>query len=383
MVRNFFTRPGAFLDGLVVAVAVAAEAEIVLGGFAGPRWLLVSAVPLYTLPLLMRHRWPWGAPLFAVVLQVLTSYLDVPGGQRETWGVVAYALALWVFAAHNPVWRATFGLLAGQLGIVLVTIEDTRVVTAESRSVALVCALVWLAGVVLRRRTLGAEEAERRAAALERDHQGAAEALVQERARIARELHDVVAHSVSVMTVQAGAARMWLDRDPQRATAPLLAVEETGRQALAELRRLLGILRSDADQGAPTPQPDVDNLPGLVETVREAGLPVTFGVTGSVRPLPPGLGLAIYRIVQEALTNALKHADASHVIVSLNYGPDLVRVEICDDGPPTSRRSTTPGHGLAGMRERALLYGGTLSAGPCPDRTGYLVRADLPIEESR
>ena len=371
-----------FFDGLVVAVAVAAEAEIVLGDLAGPRWLLVSAVPLYTMPLLLRHRWPMAAPLFVVTVQLLTSYLDVSGGRREGWGVVAYALAFWVFAAHNRLPRALLGLAVGQLGIVLVTIEDVRVVPAESQSVALVGALVWLAGVALRRRTERLEQAEGRAAELERDHHDAAEALARERVRIARELHDVVAHSVSVMTVQAGAARMLLHHDPQRAVAPLLAVEETGRQALAELRRLLGILRPDAEEGTPAPQPGVDDLPALLETIRGAGLPVTLDVTGPVRPLSPGLGLAVYRIVQEGLTNALKHAGASRVTVALAYGPHSVTVEICDDGPSASRRPGTTGHGLTGMRERVTIYGGTLQAGPRPLGNGYVVRAALPVEEA-
>jgi signal transduction histidine kinase len=283
-VLSFLVHRWAFFDGLVVAVAVAAELEIVLGDLAGPRWLLVSAVPLYTLPLLLRRSWPLLAPLFVIGVQVLSSFLDVPGGERETWGVVAYVLAFWVFAAQNPLRHAVPGLAVGLLGVVVVTIEDVRVHPDESASVALVGALTWLAGVAIRQRSLRVDQAERRVAALEQDHRDASEAVVRERARIARELHDVVAHSVSVMTVQAGAARMLLDGDPQRAVAPLLAVEETGRQALAELRRLLGILRADADGVGLVPQPGMGDLPSLLGTLREAGLQVELAVEGTARP---------------------------------------------------------------------------------------------------
>ena len=381
VVSSFLGRRLAFFDGLVVAVAVAAELEILLGDLAGPRWLLVAAAPLYTLPLLVRHRWPMAAALFVVAIQVVSSYLDEPGGQRESWGVVAYALAFWVFAAYNPLPRALAGLAVAQLGIVLVTLEDIRVHPDESASVALVGALTWLAGAVLRRRSLWAEDAERRAGELERGHRDAAEAVALERARIARELHDVVAHSVSVMTVQAGAARMMLDGDPQRAVAPLLAVEETGRQALSELRRLLGILRADTEQSGLVPQPGLDDLPSLLDTVRDAGLPVVLEVSGAVRPVPPGLGLAVYRIVQEALTNTLKHAGASAVTVAVGYAAQRLTVEIRDDGRGTGGPRLGPsGHGLTGMRERAAIYGGTLEAGPPPGGNGYAVRATLPIE---
>jgi signal transduction histidine kinase len=380
-VRRWLGRHGVFFEGLVVTVAVAAELEVILGDLAGPRWLLVVAVPLYTLPLLARRRWPMAAALFVVGVQVVSSYLDEPGTDREAWGVVAYVLAFWVFASDNPLPQALLGLTAAELGIVLVTVEDVRVSAAESGSVALVGTMTWLAAAVLRQRSQRVDEAERRAAVLERDHHDAAEALARERARIARELHDVVAHSVSVMIVQAGAARMMLDGDAGRAVAPLLAVEETGRQALSELRRLLGILRSDAEQSRPAPQPGVDDLPGLVDTVREAGLPVVLEISGDVRPLSPGLGLAVYRIVQEALTNILKHAGADQATVTVSYGAEKLTVEVRDDGRRTTRpRAASAGHGLTGMRERAAIYGGTLEAGPRTQGDGYVVNATLPIE---
>jgi signal transduction histidine kinase len=266
-------------------------------------------------------------------------------------------------------------------GVVVVTFEDVRVPADEAFSVALVGSLTWLAGVVLRRRSLLADQAEERAAAFERDHRDTETAVAEERARIAREVHDVVAHSVSVMTVQAGAARMLLTTDPQRAVAPLLAVEEAGRQALAELRRLLGILRTDEGGTGLVPQPDIEDLPELIETVRAAGLLVELVEDGDVRPVAPGPGLAAYRIVQEALTNTLKHAGAEHVVLTMDYGADQLRIEVRDDGRRAHQVAGRGGHGLAGMRERAAVYGGVLEAGP-EHGGGYAVRASLPIERA-
>ncbi len=369
-------------DALVVGVAVAAELEIVLRDLAGPRWLLLSAVWLYTLPLLARRRWPLAAPVFVICLQVLTSFLDVPGSVRESLGVVAYVLAFWVLGAHNPLREAILGLMVGLAGIVMVTLEDPRVLPREAGIVAVYASLTWLAGVALRQRNVRVARAEDRSAALEREHRDAQAAVAAERARIARELHDVVSHSVSVMTVQAGAARMMLTTDPGRAVAPLLAVEETGRQALDELRRLLSILRPDQARSGLVPQPGLENLPELAESVRGTGLPVDLVIGGAVRPVPPGLGLTAYRIVQEALTNTLKHASARAVRVRVDYGPDQLEVEVSDDGCATSGGTAVSGghqgHGIAWMRERAALYGGDLHAGPVDD-SGYTVRVSLPI----
>ncbi|HET6936990.1 MAG TPA: sensor histidine kinase [Nocardioides sp.] len=370
-------------DVLVVGVAVAAELEIVLRDLYGPQWLLLTAVWWYTLPLLARRRWPLAAPLFVIVVQVVVSFLDVPGSVRENWGVVAYVLAFWVLASDNTQREAILGLLVGLAGIVVVALEDPRVLPREAFSVAVYATLTWLAGLALRQRNLRVAEAERRSAALEQDHRETQAAVAEERARIARELHDVVAHSVSVMTVQAGAARMMLATDPDRALAPLLAVEETGRQALDELRRLLGILRPGQAEAGLVPQPGLDDLPELVESVRATGLPVELITDGVVRPIAPGLGLTAYRIVQEALTNTLKHAAAHEVRVLVDYGAQQLHVEVRDDGcqtaPPNSAEPGGPsGHGLAGMRERAALYGGELQVGPGEDG-GYVVSTYLPI----
>jgi signal transduction histidine kinase len=245
-------------------------------------------------------------------------------------------------------------------------------------------ALPWLAARELRRR-------EDRAAALATQLALAQarqrEILHQERARVARELHDIVAHSVSVILLQVGAARMRAPGQPGLAE-PLHAAEASGRQALAELRRLLAVLTDVPAEGpdhaagewAPeAPQPSIATLGRLAGTVRAAGLDVDLAITGQVRPLPPGLELSVYRIVQEALTNVLKHARASRARVRVGYGPDAVTVDVVDDGTAPAPGGAPAGHGLVGMRQRARVFGGTTTAGPAPGG-GWQVRAELPAE---
>jgi signal transduction histidine kinase len=212
--------------------------------------------------------------------------------------------------------------------------------------------------------------------------------VVAERSRIARELHDVIAHSVSVMVIQAGAAEQLLEETPERARGPLEAVQDTGRQTIVELRRLLGILREDGQELSLAPQPGLAGLGSLAEEMRQAGLPVQLQVEGQPWPLPPGVDLAAYRIVQEALTNALRHAGPAHAEVVVRYHKHAVELEIVDDGRgpgPRDGASGASGQGLVGMRERIALYGGTIEAGPratIPGTagTGYAVRARLPTD---
>jgi signal transduction histidine kinase len=201
-------------------------------------------------------------------------------------------------------------------------------------------------------------------------------------------LHDVVAHNVSVMVVQAGAARRTVDRDTAGAKEAMNLIETTGRQALDEMRRLLGVLRKEDDQERPalTPQPSVRYLDQLVAQVRKAGLPVELEVEGDPRPLASGVDLSAYRIVQEALTNSLKHAGPAHATVRVRYGADDVEVTVTDDGrgpeAGDGANGTASGHGLVGIRERVALYGGELEAGPRRGG-GYTVRAKLPVAPAR
>jgi signal transduction histidine kinase len=228
-------------------------------------------------------------------------------------------------------------------------------------------------GIAFGARTRSLHHAEARAAELELERR---EAVVAERARIARELHDVIAHSVSVMTVQAGAAEEMLKHDPARALEPIRAVQETGRQALVEMKRLVGILRTEDEEIGLAPQPGLADLDRLVRQVRDAGLPVEVKVEGEPRPLPLGVDLSAYRVVQEALTNALKHAGRATATVTLRYGERDVTIEVADDGAGAPEKDG--GHGLIGMRERIGVFGGTFAAGP-RESGGFAVSARLPI----
>jgi signal transduction histidine kinase len=248
-------------------------------------------------------------------------------------------------------------------------------------------AIAWVLGDNIRTRRAYLAELEARAARLEREREEQAErAVIEERTRIARELHDVIAHNVSVMVVQASAGEDLFDTDPQRARESLSAVASTGRAALTELRRLLGVIRAEEGHepaAAYAPQPGIEYLAELVAQIRETGLAVELSVLGEPRELPEGVGLCAYRIVQEALTNTLKHADASQAQVSVRYVSDALELHVVDNGrgaPPVN--GDTTGHGLIGMRERVALFGGELSVGPHPGQ-GFAVMARLPLEETK
>jgi signal transduction histidine kinase len=269
---------------------------------------------------------------------------------------------------------ALAGALVGYASIAIILLDD-RPRLASTLSVIGVSAVAWAIARAFADRGRRAEHLEERAAGLERAH---AEAVTHERATIARELHDVIAHSVSVMTVQAGAARLLLDEDLPRARESLVAVEETGRQALGEMRRLLGILRGDEHETRLAPQPGIADLDALIEQVRAAGLPVDVVVAGEPKALPPGIDLAAYRVVQEALTNALKHAGAARAQVSVRYRSSALELAVTDNGSARAN-GRGGGHGLIGMRERVALYGGRFEAGPRAGG-GYAVRASLPLD---
>jgi len=236
--------------------------------------------------------------------------------------------------------------------------------------------LITLAVMVLVRRLVG--DWERRARIAERERDVAArEAVVEERARIARELHDVIAHHVSMIVLQAGAERRVLDGADSSTREVLETVERTGRSALTEMRRLLGMLRGDEYRPL-TPQPSLADVPTLIGQLSDAGLPVELHVEGEPTELPVGIDLSAYRIVQEALTNALKHAGDARASVDIRYGADSLELEIADDGAGVATPTESGGHGLVGMRERVALYGGRLDAGLRPGG-GFAVRVLLPI----
>jgi len=243
----------------------------------------------------------------------------------------------------------------------------------------------WAVGVAVRERTARTTEALDRAAQLEQERDANREAAAaQERVRIARELHDIVSHSISVVAIQTQAVRYRLGPEHAREARILEEVETTAREALAEMRRLFGVLRSDGEAALLTPQPGLVELDRLLRQVRTAGLPVELQVEGEQTVLPPGIDLAAYRIIQEGLTNALRHAAAQHARICLRYLPSAVEIEVEDDGrgPPGSEGRRGGGHGLVGIRERVALYGGTVEFGPAPGGGSRLL-AHLPVSGRR
>jgi signal transduction histidine kinase len=337
-------------------------------------------------PLAWRRRRPVAAVLAVALVEVAVTAVGFPGE------ILAFSCLIGVYslAAHAERRTALLGLACTPVLIgVAMWLDRDRVGGWGDVLWNLVIFLTaWVLGDNLQARRSRTAALEERAARLEREQaDAAARAVQEERARIARELHDVVAHSMSVMVVQAGAARRSIDRDREGAKEAMVAIEQTGRQALDEMRRLLGVLRRDGDESlARAPQPTVRHLDALVRQVREAGLEVDLEVVGEPRDLAAGLDLSAYRIVQEALTNVLKHAGRAAATVRLTYGERHLEIEVRDDGRGLAAALVGPavggsgGNGLVGMRERVALYGGSLVAGPCPGG-GYEVRATLPLQQ--
>jgi signal transduction histidine kinase len=356
---------------LAGVLLVAAELQIWLTTDAG-RYQHVAAVtaPLLAATVVIRRSYPLLAGLAAQFVTALTFAI---WGDTQILGTsVCWFCSLYALTAWTP--RRQFVLGAG---LVFVSNVAAAAGSAGTLHRSMPFAIVTLVVMLLVRMVIG--DRERRAQLAERERDVAArEAVVEERSRIARELHDAIAHNVSMMVIQAGAERSTLDSNPSGSTHEVLAaIEQIGRGALTEMRRLVGMLRSDA--GDPlTPNPGLDDLPTLVNQVREAGLPVALHVDGEPRALPVGLELSAYRIVQEALTNALKHAGDARASVHVRYGLDLLEREIVDDGPGGPARASSGGHGLVGMRERVALYGGRIDAGRRPSG-GFAIRVLLPI----
>jgi signal transduction histidine kinase len=320
--------------------------------------------------------WHRAAPVAVLVVEVaglvvLGNRLDLPQGIAVL--IAAYSAALY---SDRRLLVAAL-LVAASAG----TLAFGGTVHIPNGLVPLVLvAPVWLGATAMRRREQQAAASAERAEHAEREREAALRA---ERARIARELHDLVTHSVSVMVLQSGAAREIMSRDGRRSQALLESVEASGRAALEELRRLLGLLSDQAGDAPLSPQPGVSDIPALIEHVREAGVAVELCVEGEPGVISGGSAVAAYRIIQEALTNVLKHANGAPSRVVLRWAGDVLDLQVVDDGPPQddAQRGASTGRGLAGMRERATMYGGTLEAHPGPDR-GYVVRARIPLEPS-
>jgi signal transduction histidine kinase len=358
----------------VIGIFVGAEIEIWFVESPHPKLALGLLIPFWTLTMLARHRFPL-APALAFFVLVAESLVmpEVPQDSFASFLVVLVGFVFLGSALDKPRLPAAAAfLLACDLLVELGNPDGFDI--GSFVFVALMGFAALGAGYFIGSSTRRASVLERRAAQLEVERaERAREAVTDERRRIARELHDVLAHSVSVMTIQAGAARLLLTGDePEKAREPLLAIEETGREALGEMRRMLGILRKDMAESDLAPQPGLGDLGTLVERCEKAGLPVELAIEGEPRPLAPGIDLSAYRIVQEALTNTIKYAGPAQAWVTVRYGSDRLELEISHNGGVANGGSG--GHGLVGMRERVALYGGELESGKHPLR-GWVVRA--------
>ncbi|MGW1432581.1 sensor histidine kinase [Streptomyces sp. NPDC002431] len=336
----------------------------------------------------LRRRFP-----LAVLCVVTAAVLATPQSVLRL-TLYAFVIAVYSAAVHSPYRTATLAVLP--VSVLLVGISGDSVTPIVPNEYLVLLILVPMAGAALGLRTWKhrTDEGRTRLATMEREQAEALRRAVEhERGRIARELHDVVTHNVSVMVIQAGAARMIMRTSPEQAGEALLAVEAGGRAAMTELRHVMGLLTMTGE-GEPTaggadlagagaelaPQPGLDQLETLVGGVRHAGLPVELTVTGTPRAIPPGVELAAYRVVQEALTNTVKHASGATASVTVERGPERLRVEVIDTGGrPGPGSATGGGRGLIGLRERLTVYGGTLSSGRRLTG-GYRVEALIPLE---
>jgi signal transduction histidine kinase len=383
---------------LIAVLAIAGMLELVVGRNSPGApdttlWFSVPAVALLVLPLFAHRRFPFAAPAVYWFTAAALTFVDgllIPF--IGSLGVVGLATAFLLGNLRDEK-QAGIGL-AIVLGCILVVV--TNIPGAQSASnlvfIPLRFGIAWIAGYAMRERTQQAEAAEMRAALAEseraaaemratlaeREREAAARiAVAEERARIARELHDIVAHAVSVMTLQIGAIRHKLPESVAQDKDALRGIEGTGRAALVEMRRLLGAMRDEGDGVELAPQPGLDSLDALVERIRLAGLSVRLHVEGNAVPLPRAVDLSAYRIVQEGLTNSLKHARAQQADVTLRYGAEGLHLEVRDNGVGVAADDGL-GHGLVGIRERVKIYGGEMTAGTVPEG-GFVLSASLPL----
>jgi signal transduction histidine kinase len=343
-------------------------------------WFALPAVTLMVTPLFARRRFPFPALAGYWLLAVAVTFVDgrlIPF--LTSVFVVGMVVAFLLGYLPQP-FLARIGLAVVMVGTAIVVYNVPGHPASQLLFTPILFGICWLAGVVARERTDQAEAAEVRASQAETERDTAKRvAVAEERTRIARELHDIVAHAVSVMVLQTGAVRHKLPDSQGEARDALKGVEQAGRAALAEMRHLLDAMRDAGEPAELGPQPGLDRLDALVQDVARAGLPVRVHVDGNPTRLPPGIDISAYRIVQEGLTNALKHAQATHVDVAFRYAADQLEIQICDNG-----RGAAPGdghgHGLIGIRERVKLYGGEMLTQTANDG-GFTLRAQLPLTE--
>jgi signal transduction histidine kinase len=363
---------------IVLAVAVIAELNVWrFDSVAGPRWLTAALALLIALPLAFRR----SAPLLACALVMLGVVVQAVASGDSAEGfqlILATGVAAYSVAAYSERRNALVGLALLALGYAIYAAEDRNIQSGRTGElwagaffgVGLLAA--WLAGIFVHS---GRERAAFTARAAEQE-QATAAAIADERARLARELHDIVSHNLSVVVAQAGGARA---HGAGSTDSALEKIERSSRDALVEMRRLLGVLRERDDDASVSPQPGIAQLPALATTMQAAGLPVELELELEQETMPAALQLSVYRIVQEALTNTLKHARASRAAVRIRRDGDALSVEIVDDGTgAATANGTGAGHGLVGMRERVDHFGGVLHAGPLPEG-GFAVRAAFPL----
>jgi len=354
------------------------------GSLSGPKPVLSAVVALISVGLALRLR----HPLLALVLAMgpfgvhgIVDHFIGKGGPNLFEVFLSQVFIVYSTAANTSGRRA----YAGAATVVALQLLGYGLTLPGSFDQAsgewVFYAIAWALGKTLRRRSLRADRLQARTAELEAKQQEQIQAAIaDERARIARELHDIVAHSVSLMVLQAGAARQALDRQPEKARIPLLSVEATGRSAMSELRRLVAMLRQPGDEDQLAPQPSLRHLNILVDKLRETGLRIDVDESCRQDGIPPGVDLSAYRIAQEALTNVLKHAGAAHVALKVRCDGAAVEVTVEDDGRgPSAGGPATGGHGIIGMRERVNLFGGHFEAGARVGG-GFRVFAHLPYE---
>jgi signal transduction histidine kinase len=370
---------------LIGALTVAAMLELVIGRNSPGApdttlWFSVPAVACLVLPLFARRRFPFASPAAYWLIAAALSFVDpilIPFMVSLFPVGLASAFLLGNLRNLRLAWTG-LAIVLGSITTVVYNIPGH--LTAELIFIPVDFGIAWAAGFALRERAEKAEAAEMRADQAEREREAAARvAVAEERARIARELHDIVAHAVSVMVLQVGAVRHKLPDEPAADREALRGVERAGRTALTEMRRLLAAMRRDGEDVEFAPQPGLDGLDSLLEEIGRAGLPVELHVDGEPFPLPRGIDLSAYRIVQEGLTNTLKHARASDVDVTVRYRPDELEIEVRDNGQG-SATSDGLGHGLVGIRERVKLYGGEMTAGTATGG-GFVLSTRLPISD--
>jgi signal transduction histidine kinase len=365
--------------GVPLVLAVVATIEIAASSDIDAPWPIAALFALgTTLPLLWRRR----APLVVLVvvmasIAVADATYDIANNASSPFaGLLVAAYATGAYTSRRDGWIG--GGIIGAMTLAM-AISNGEDVIGDALFIGGILFAVWGAAMIVRSRQELARALAARTIELEHEREENAKlAVAEERARIARELHDVVAHNIAMMMMQAGGERRAIGDERPETSAVLETIEDTGRTAMAEMRRLLGMLRSDDDELALAPQPSLRYLEDLVAQVRDAGMPVDLRIEGEPRPLAPGIDLSAYRIVQEALTNALKHAGPARARVIVRYGRSELDIEIADDGAGNGN-GVPGGHGLVGMRERVALFGGNLAAGQRLDG-GYAVRARLPLE---